>query len=193
LDASHIRSLAGACLSATCGLCRLVFHRACIGDAWVSIVEAHLTLQCQRMSTLYTKLDVNSALGHSRIFHRQCPSDNKHQNAVAKPKLTCLPFPNNHHALTSRLSRRRLSSNIPSLSFSPSSPSSSTSSSSSASGTPIHSLGTTQGTLTPTPAALFSHPGALLPVNSRQSSLVKWLQFLLNRSYSRPMNFAAVR
>jgi hypothetical protein len=97
-----------------------------------------------------------------------------------------------HQTLTSCLSRRRLSSNIPSLSFSPS-PSSSKSSSSSASGTPIHSLGTTQGTLTPTPAALFSHPGARLPVSSRQSSLVKWLQFLLNRSYSRPINFAAVR
>jgi hypothetical protein len=159
----------------------------------MSLVEAHLSLQCQRMSTLCTKLDVSSAPNLSRWFRRQFPSNSKHQNADAKPKLTCPPFSSNHEALTSCLSRRRLSSNIPSLSFSPSSPSSSTSSSSSASGTPIHSLGTTQGTLTPTPAALFNHPGALLPVSSKHSSLVKWLQFLLNRSYSRPMNFAAVR
>jgi hypothetical protein len=101
-------------------------------------------------------------------------------------KVTC------HQPLTPRLSLLRLSSNIPSLSPPPSPSSSSTSSSSSASGTLTHSFGTTQGSRTPTPAALFSQPGALLPVNSKQSSLVKWLQFLLSKSYSRPMNFAAV-
>lgn len=117
----------------------------------------------------------------------------QHRNAIAKVRIhSSSPSNRDHHVLTSCLSRRRLSLNIPSFSFSPS-PSSSTSSSSSASGTPIHSLGTTQGNLTPTPAALLSHPGALLPVSSKQSSLVKWLQFLLSRSYSRPINFAAVR